>query len=689
MLLPLSAWAGQGRAITATELLKLGFFQDFEELNLEELLGTGEIKTEIASGREETVEDAPASVSIVTADEIQSRGARSLEDVLRQVPGFDVLVDSLGRSRIVVRGIAPGIGGSSDSVLILFNGHRLNEDLTGGATLVSLDFPMDHVKRVEIIRGPASALYGGGAFAAVVNIVGAGLDDFEGVGLLAGAGSFGTHRAALRLGNELKGIAISGFLHFTDTDGARLLIPADAQPKTITRTPGRTTDDRRSLETSYHVTFRDLSLNLRLKTENTGGFVGFDDSLGTQNDLNDRQTAVDLGYRHPLGDGGSIRAGLGFTQSKISELLETLPPGFERAIPGGPTLSFPAGVFLQTSQNARRWNAETALDRRLGSKHRALVGASFERVSTFGLEAKGNLDFRSLTARSGLQPLPGVLADARRNVVGLYAEDAWTPTERVAVTAGLRYDHYDDVGGAFSPRAAVVVTLPQDLSAKLLYGRAFRPPSFTELDFNLPGFVANPDLQPTRVDTFEAALTYKARALRVSGTLFESHVHDPIGVPGPVSALAAQRLVNLPGIDVRGVELELRRNFGVSDSLFATYTHQQAEDAVTGIRRADVPRDLGSAGATFTYRDRFSVTPQALVRSARTRSPGDPRPPMDGYAVVSLHVRARDLVKTLEITGTISNLFGVRYSDPAPLGGVPGDYPRPGRSVFVMATYRF
>src|SRR5262249_39338788 len=201
------------------------------ELNLEELLGAGEVKTAIASGWEQTVEEAPGVVSIVTAEEIQNLGARTLEEVLRTLPGFDVLTDSLGRSRLVLRGIEPG--GSSDTVLLLFNGTPLNEDLNGGATLINLDLPVEHVKRLEVVRGPGSALYGGNAFAGVVNIVSSGLEDFEGIGLRAGIGSFGTHRLSLRLGNSVKGVTISGFVHFTDSHGAPLLVPADSQPPPI------------------------------------------------------------------------------------------------------------------------------------------------------------------------------------------------------------------------------------------------------------------------------------------------------------------------------------------------------------------------------------------------------------------------------------------------------------------------
>jgi iron complex outermembrane receptor protein len=123
--------------------------------------------------------------------------------VLKTVPGFEVLTDTLGRDRIVARGvISSSTGGSSENVLILFNGHRLNEEINGGATFINLTLPMAHVKRVEIIRGPGSALFGANAFLAVINIVTASADDIDGVEVSAGGGSYATQEYYVRAGRR-------------------------------------------------------------------------------------------------------------------------------------------------------------------------------------------------------------------------------------------------------------------------------------------------------------------------------------------------------------------------------------------------------------------------------------------------------------------------------------------------------
>ncbi len=698
LLLPAAGRAADkpadNRQISGQELVKLGFFQDFDELNLEDLLNSGEIKTGIASIADRTIEEAPGIVSVISADEIQAMGARSLDEVLRRVPGFDVITDNLGRSRVVVRGVAPSPEGRSDTVLILSNGHPLNEDVTGGATVVNLDLPVDTVRRIEILRGPASALYGSGALLAVVNIVGAGVEDYEGIGVGGGLGSFDTRRLTLRLGNTVKGVGISGTLNFLDTAGPDLLVPADAQTlrdasglRPVSLAPGRTTDRLRSLQSSYRLTYRDLVLDLRLKNENAGGYVGVADALGTQNDLNNRQFAVDLGYTRPWGD-GVVRAGVGYSSSEDRELLEVFPPGYSRVEPTGAITTFDSGILLQTALNSRRATASVQGQRRVGGND-LTAGVVAAHEATFDLDARSNFDFARGKAQAGLDPLAGAVPDASRDGVAVYVQDVLRVTSRASLTAGARWDHGSDFGDEIDPRATLVVGLPRDLTLKLLYARSFRAPSFSELYFQLPGYAGNAALAPETAQNLEASIGYRKRDVELTANAFAMRLRGTIGVAAPFDPLRPQTLQNLPGVDAKGIEVELRRTFTEGHSIFATLTGQRPEDPATGRRLPDVPSALASLGATFNFNDRYTATATAVLRGGRPRAVGDARADVGGYGLVNLHVRARNVYRSLELSGTVSNLLGTRSFDPAPLGGLPGDYPRAGRSVLFVAGYKF
>src|SRR5687768_16593068 len=127
-----AAASAADRKVGAEELSKRGFFQDFDELDLSSLLEGEAVQVSVAARREEPLGEASGAVTLVTADEIHALGLRTLEEVLRIVPGFDVLSDGLGRSRIIVRGVASvASSGSSEGVLLLLDGHRLNDDVNG------------------------------------------------------------------------------------------------------------------------------------------------------------------------------------------------------------------------------------------------------------------------------------------------------------------------------------------------------------------------------------------------------------------------------------------------------------------------------------------------------------------------------------------------------------------------------
>jgi outer membrane receptor protein involved in Fe transport len=347
-------------------------------------------------------------------------------------------------------------------------------------------------------------------------------------------------------------------------------------------------------------------------------------------------------------------------------------------------------VFLETALNSQRVGLEGTVERQVSRSHQFLAGVTVERESTFNLDARSNLDFRTLEPSDTIEPLPGVVPKEERTIFGAYFQDSWAPASRVSVTGGLRFDHLSDIAKAeVDPRLSLVVRLPRHFSVKLLYGRAFRAPSFRELYFNLPNLQGNPELKPVTAQTLEAALSFSSSGFDVSATPFLTLLRDPIITEGRFSFTSYQRLVNGPDVNIRGLEFELKRRLNGSASVFVSYTHQNPEDAQTGARVPDTPRNLASLGATVVVDEHISLTPTFSLKDARTRAPGDPRPEIPGHALVNLTVRAHKIYKTLEVTGIVRNLFGRDYVDPSPFGGLPGDYPRPGRSALVLASYKF
>src|ERR1017187_9837253 len=172
---------------------------DLTEASLEQL---GNIQVYSASMHLQSSGDAPSSVTVITAAEIREHGYRTLADILRTVRSFYVTYDR-NYSSIGVRGFARP-GDYNTRVLLLVDGHRLNDDIYDEA-MIGTEFPIDieMIQRIEIIRGPASSLYGSNALFAVINVITRRAQDVDGLELSAGAGSFNTYKGRISYGHEL------------------------------------------------------------------------------------------------------------------------------------------------------------------------------------------------------------------------------------------------------------------------------------------------------------------------------------------------------------------------------------------------------------------------------------------------------------------------------------------------------
>lgn len=638
-----------------------------------------------ATKRHTSLRKAPAIATIISADDIRNMGARNLLDVLKMVPGFGASTTVYGVTKIEVRGIMTDV---SEKILVMIDGHSLNLNITGSAFYSFINLlPVENIKQVEVIRGPGSALYGTSAFIATINIITRNAEEINGIELKGGGGSFSTWKTNMVAGKDFgNNVTVSGSIDHYQTDGPRLTVAADALTGApFSRAPGNPALDERQTDAFLKVGYGDLSFRGGYRTLRKGGFIGFGYAL-VDNNYHDMDSYWgELAYNRNITEELALSLKLRYDHFEQNPNIKIFPNGFS-PVPG---LVWPNGMIGRPLVKDRNFGGELQIDWDCFKNNHLIGGFSFDYTEQYDVKQLGNFNPLPL---SSVQEIDNWNKDTTRNVWALYLQDEWTFSENVSLTTGVRYDHYNDFGDTFNPRVGLVWSFLENADLKLLYGQAFRAPSFQELyNINNPAQLGNPSLKPEKIVTYEAALGYRLnRHLAASLNYFYSTINKQIDIEQAASP--APTYANKSKSVIQGVELDL--NGAITNELYwkANYAWQDPRDDKTGQRLPFVPSHRASGSINYAPVKYLNLHTDVLWTGPRLRPSGDTRPESPDYTVVDLAVTLKNFYSTLEIQAAVHNLFDRRFSDPDTSGKarlIPGDFPREGISAFVSASYKF
>ena len=653
----------------------------------------------IATGASQPIARAPAVTSVITAAQIKEIGATDLNQVLESVPGLHIEVSSRAYNPIyVIRGI---YSDTNPQVLFLINSIPITILFIGDRSQVWGGMPVNDIARVEIIRGPGSAVYGADAFAGVVNIITKDANDINGTEVGARLGSFNSKEAWLLHGASYGGIDFAYSLEYGRTDGQDQTIEADAQTyldnllgTNASLAPGPVNLGRKYLETRLDASINNWRIRLgyqgRWDVEPGAGVAQALDPVGTNKsnrynadisyhmtEIKDWETTIQLSY---------------FDTSAVSELTLFPPNAFDTLFPGG----FPNGVIgnPEVYERHTRFNASsfyTGWDR-----HRIRLGAGINYSDLY--KAKEVKNFTILPGGTPF-PLGGVIEVSssaafitphNRTDKYLFAQDEWSFANDWAFTAGIRYDNYSDFGDTVNPRAALVWQTAYNLTSKLLYGRAFRAPSFAELyNQNNPVSLGNSTLKPETIDTLELAFDYQPTdKLHTSLNLFHYHMRDIIRFlpdPAPATTISAQN-----GGSQRGYGLEWETNWFLSNTLEfnANYALQRSEDQTTHTDAGNAPHHEIYGRLNWEFERDWSLDPQVTWVGQRQRVFGDTRSALNSYTLVDITLRRTQFKNNMEFAASIRNLFDANAREPSLSSTfIPNDFPLAGRNFYLELRY--
>jgi iron complex outermembrane receptor protein len=406
------------------------------DMSIEELLEVEVDAVYGASKYRQTLSEAPASVTIITADEIRKYGYRTLADVLASAPGFYLNYDR-NYHYVGTRGFRRP-GDYDTRILLLVDGHRVNENV-GDTPMFGTQFilDVDLIKRVEIIRGPGSSLYGSNALLAVVNVITAGGKDRPGVELSGEVASFDTQKGRVTYGecfeNGLE-LLVSGSSY--TSDGPRLYFEEFDDPATNNGIVKNDDDEFRNLVAK--ATWGNFSLLLahtaREKGIPTGAWetVFGDPRTRTWDDT----TLAGLTYCREISEKWTLTTRVAYNHYNYDGRYV-----YDYADPGDP----PYIVVNHDYWKGRRWEGELQV---IGHP---LTGHTFTAGSEFLYHVRQD---------QACWDEDVYLDDSRHGKDwGLYVQDEFKPLEDLTFVGGVRYDRYDSFGGTTNPRLALIYSL--------------------------------------------------------------------------------------------------------------------------------------------------------------------------------------------------------------------------------------
>ncbi len=476
------------------------------------------IKVNSSTLFEDTIANAPSSVSIFTHDDIRRLGFERLTQLISFVPGYQTYSSDNSSAGQTYSARNYSTGDTCPEILILLDGQRINTDRGGGISSSNYDLWLDNVERVEFIRGPGSAIYGSNALQGVINIVTGGNRQLKLIG-----GNNGQQHISGQWNFQEKNNALNVYMRHEDRNGEALTIYDPAILHALeTKNPY---DDSEVYLNGKAGGFSAKARWTQLNNEKyyVGGRVSND-----WNSLDSETHYVELGYDYFWLNQFTLETNL--FQSGYKTLARSMP------VPNPMLLYY-----------TRLQESEVGISQRLrfeDTKNRALLGWESRRPEIIHSDSR---------AAGFVNTSAILLPETARTIRGVYTEwqHQWTGSSNLLL--GTRYDDYSDFGTHLSPRAAWVNQLNSRDTLKLMYAEAFRAPTRSEVGFqNNSGFKGNPDLKPETAKMTELAWVRTENEQLFSATLYHLLLADEI----VRDSLTPKSWFNGKNVSWNGLELE-------------------------------------------------------------------------------------------------------------------------------------
>jgi outer membrane receptor protein involved in Fe transport len=535
--------------------------------------------SEIATKSALNIDYMPSVVTVIDGDRFRDAGIQNVSEALAMLPGFQIQISPMGYTMVIVRGMKNPNAYLSDKIKIMVDGVTIHNEVSGSSNFY-MDFPMQMVDRIEVLRGPGSTMYGAGSFYATINIItktGAGYGSNR---VQLGAGSYEYLTGGTNLHFHAGGwdLALDGYYQRNNKKiHSKQTSPWDQRE-------GDSDEAMKDYSVGFLARNGGLTFQSRYKHNTSGNFYSFEGEFDPipahPGHHTNSYLFSQLSYEKEIGGGKmELKAGYSHREQDIRANISSIPGTAGRFAVVG--VDMQKGFYYL--QNIAEDNYEAEMIATLPEIYHndLLVGAGARYVditrddfySSVEQAIIDNYDtivnspnydsFRYREEREtafwhDMGTASSLLKNApNRTILYAYLQDLISVTEDVDVVLGLRLDDYSDFGNQWSKRAGVVYRADESLILKLLYGSAFRAPTLIEayegghINFR----AGDPSIKPESTDTYEFVAIVKPQPdIKILLNLFYSQLHNVIDLEEYPNTDPGYQ--NFDTRESRGIELE-------------------------------------------------------------------------------------------------------------------------------------
>ncbi len=659
--------------IPLTLLSPTVFSADYFDLSLDELL---QVRITGSTLKNESYKTVPSPVTVFERKEIDNLGVDYLYELINLVPGYQFNRNADSPSGYTMSSRGRRNSSEAREILLLVDGRVFSDPRTGGADGSLPLFPVDQIERVEILRGPGSALYGSNALNGVINIITRSKENS--VALQVGSENRVMVSAAAATTFESgDGNLLARF--YQDSGQHYLAEDASTAAQVATQDPRQTYDIDGSWR--YHNT----QLRVAFHTADSEDFYT---GGNIDNDINQyTQTLRQMSLTQQFSVYDQLKSTISISYLDIAQEITfpIAPPGAFYSI------SSPASndsFIIRAKLAGSTYRINTDHDLWLSELGSMQFGLDWHKNIETDAYVKNNFDLLQLynqqfpiTYYGDFTQITPVGTEQSQEALGIYTQYLRN-IHNTNLTLGLRFDDYENVGSHISPRLGIVHQLNANQTLKLLYGEAYRAPSLSEQGLiNNPVLVGNAELNYEVVKSIDAIWLLNGDNSSFSVDFFQHRYKNPIET---VSQNGLRTYLNTTSETTNGAELELKYGFSENWLLNANFTR------IFSLLKGQYHEASNFASVTLNYSaPHWNINFSGIYHGEKQFLT-----PAGTYAEISpntnLNIKYRYLIsKDYEINVTAKNVLGTAFDTPAQGSSLSSPVPNRERELALGIQWQY